>query len=139
MNAYIYNADIYCEDCGIAIKQQIRAEARAAKTKLSEYVELEDSDSYPQWASDGGGEADCPQHCGSHGACLNAFRPKTESDIGAGAFLENPLTTHGYDYVREAINEFHTSGRGCEDVLRLWAEHYDIEFEPATKDEGAEA
>lgn len=78
MDAYIFQGDIYCEDCADDIKAQ-RANRR----------HCEDSDDYPQGPYlDGGGEADYPQHCG---AC--------------GEFLCNPLTDHGRDYVLNAVRE----------------------------------
>jgi hypothetical protein len=74
MDAYIYCADIYCDDC-----------ARAIRIDCAE--DSGDSDGYPQGPySDGGGEADGPQCCG---AC--------------GEFLENPLTGDGYQYLLELL------------------------------------
>jgi hypothetical protein len=94
MDAYIYNADIYCDDCTHDIMAGIM---RGTDTG--------DSSDYPQGPFDnGGGEADCPQHCG---AC--------------GVFLENPLTADGYDYVREALAD----GTGDSDVLAEWRAFYD--------------
>lgn len=94
MNAYIYDADIYCEDC-----------ARKAR---SEGIRMDGP--YP----DGGGEADCPQHCGD-----------------CHEFLENPLTTDGGDYVREAVEE----ATGDPDVLALWKNHYSYLFKKDEEDE----
>jgi hypothetical protein len=53
---------------------------------------------------DGGGESDCPQHCGT-----------------CGVYLENPLTKDGIAYVLEAIEEYMTMGCGERSVLRQWA------------------
>lgn len=95
MNAYIYNADIYCEPC---IKKLI--------AEIGPNVdEIEDSDSYPQGPNpNGGGEADCPQHCGD-----------------CGSFLENPLTAEGYAYVEEQAKQNPNTP-----VTRNWLEFYDI-------------
>ena len=72
MDAWIFQADVYCDDCA----RELIAECKGSDTG--------DSDDYPQGPyPDGGGEADCPQHCGS-----------------CGVFLENPLTGEGYEYVR---------------------------------------
>lgn len=72
MDVYIFQAALLCGDCG----------ERAQSDHALECFE-EDSDSYPQGPySDGGGEADVPQHC-DH----------------CGMFLENPLTGDGYNYV----------------------------------------
>ena len=71
MNAYIYKAAIYCEDCGHTIQRQLLADGNG-------YVPSSwpnDSELWPQGPYvDGGGEADSPTHCDR---CL--------------VFLENPL------------------------------------------------
>src|SRR5688572_15247517 len=93
MNAYIYCADIYCEDCGRKIASNIGS---------VQYDLRQDSDYYPQGPyPDGGGEADCPQHCGCGADCVNAIELKDGWKIGA--WLENPLTQYGVEYVREQI------------------------------------
>lgn len=93
MDVYVYCADIYCEDCGLAIKAELK------KTD-----DTGDSGDYPQGPySDGGGESDCPQHCGD-----------------CHTFLENPLTSDGYDYVREAA-----AGGGI--CVKTWLDYYDID------------
>lgn len=82
MDVYMYQADLYCTDCGEKIKEGIQA-----KDPLHWAAKQTDSDDYPQGPyPNGGGEADTPQYCGS-----------------CGCFLENPLTSDGYNYVEEAI------------------------------------
>jgi len=103
MNVFIYNGDIYCQQCGNAIQSILPCPSN------SDY----DSDDYPKGPSpDGGGEADCPQHCGSGADCLNAI--KLNDGRKVGAFLENPLTTDGECYVIEANSE----------ISALWREYY---------------
>lgn len=98
MKAFIYRADIYCEGCGNAIKRDL---------DTASLVTLEDSDHYPQGPyCNGGGEADCPQHCG---AC--------------GVFLENPLTSDGVEYVREAL-----TSDGDASILAEWRDFYSDEL-----------
>ena len=114
MLAYIYAADIYCEQCGEAIRERIIREgfAPADPDDQRSY----DSDEFPKGPyCDGGGEADCPQHCGAGQQCVNAI----EFDDGhkVGAWLENELTADGVEYVCEAIRE------GGE-VAELWADYY---------------
>jgi len=76
MNAYIYNADLYCENCAEAIKNTL-----VAPSVEDEHV---DSNNWPIGPyPDGGGEADYPQHCGN-----------------CNMFLENPLTSDGEQYVQ---------------------------------------
>lgn len=86
MDAYIYQAALYCDACGEWIRKELARSGRAPDPN-NEYTY--DSDDYPKGPFDnGGGEADCPQHCD---AC--------------GTFLENPLTQEGYEHVRDAIEE----------------------------------
>jgi hypothetical protein len=95
MDAYIYCADIYCADCGREMVDECRERSIA---------DTGDSDQFPQGPyPDGGGEADCPQHCGS-----------------CHAFLENPLTGAGNDYVLSAIADDPEST-----VVQEWRDYYD--------------
>lgn len=81
MNAYIYQAALLCEDCTTSARMKL-----APKTDFAH--DTKDSDRWPQGPyPDGGGEADCPQHC-DH----------------CNVFLENPLTCAGYDYLQECIS-----------------------------------
>lgn len=98
MDAYIFQADIYCEDCAAHLKLDRR-----------EYEGAEDSDAYPQGPyGEGGGEADTPQHCG-----------------GCGTFLDNPLTGDGETYVRDAFSEYVDIGRGDPETLIDWRWAYE--------------
>jgi hypothetical protein len=102
MNVYIYQAALYCEDCG---KETI-AELERTTGKNLLHVR-ESSDIWPQGPyPDGGGEADCPQHCD-----------------GCGIFLENPLTGDGQKYVIDAMR-FGSQP----DVLKQWREFYSYLF-----------
>lgn len=94
--AYIYAADLHCDKCGEEIKRRLDAEG-----KTPEYPDDDcsfDSDDYPKYAGEDGGESDCPQHCGS------CHEP-----------LDNPLTSDGVKYVLdqiyESIEEAVTHGR----------------------------
>ncbi len=92
MNVYIFNAELLCEGCGVAARQGL--------------TPAEDSNDYPQGPyANGGGEADCPQHCGH-----------------CHAFLGNPLTGEGVRYVRERLTE----ATGKADVLAEWAAFYEL-------------
>jgi hypothetical protein len=102
MNVYVFQAALLCDECGIVAKAGREPD--------------EDSGRYPQGpCSDGGGEADSPQHCA---VC--------------GEFLENPLTEDGEQYVREAVAE----GTGNRLVLQEWRNFYDYLF-PESADDGA--
>ena len=95
MDAYVYQAALLCGDCAKVVMGQKHGQNAS---------DLEDSDHYPQGPySDGGGEADSPQHC-DH----------------CHVFLENPLTSDGYEYVRKEWNAC-----GCS-VTDLWCDFYEI-------------
>lgn len=103
-NAYIFQAAMLCEACGLA---------RLAETSTPD-MDSEESDRVPQGPySDGGGEADSPQHC-DH----------------CQAFLENPLTGDGMDYVRECVERHQDTKRDKGEVLRTWCEFYGISMNP---------
>ena len=115
MNVYIYGVDIYCEQCGEAIRKQIIDEGHAPDYPDDE--DNYDSGNFPKGPyPGGGGESDSPQHCGSGPGCINAI--KLSNGTKVGAWLENKLTAEGVDYVREAIHE---SGGS---VIDLWADFY---------------
>lgn len=129
MEVYMYAADLYCEDCGEAIRESLDAEGKKPEDPSDECTF--DSDDYPKGPYlDGGGESDSPCHCGSGEDCVNAIVLPDGRKVGA--FLENPLTGDGIDYVKEAIRE------GCESKTRsgssvarhVWAEFYDLHYEP---------
>jgi hypothetical protein len=102
MNVYVYNAALYCATCG---------EYHVNRLRFSKVADTGDSDDYPQGPyGDGGGEADCPQHCDN-----------------CGCFLENPLTSDGRIYVREALEEHANHGRGDPLVLGEWEEFYQLD------------
>lgn len=105
MNAWIYCADLFCEECGQAIADSLRDEGRE---------DTGDSDDFPQGPyPNGGGKADLPWTCGNIDCCI---------------FLENPLTTDGYNYVREQVRNHWHEGPSCRAVLTEWANFYDIDI-----------
>lgn len=78
--AYIYQAELLCACCAENVTRDLVRDGQ---------VNTGDSDDFPQGPfPDGGGEADCPQHCG---VCE--------------AFLENPLTPDGYDYLERSLRD----------------------------------
>lgn len=114
MLVYNYAADIYCKQCGEAIRERIIREGLAPDNPDDE--RSYDSDEFPKGPyPNGGGEADCPQHCGAGPECINAIEFDDGNNIGA--WLENELTTDGIEYVREVIQE---GGN----VAELWADYY---------------
>jgi hypothetical protein len=123
MDAYIFQAALICTDCSHGVQ--------GALIK-PDHVDMIDQDSYDsdEWPkgpySEGGGEADSPQHC-DH----------------CGVFLDNPLTGDGETYVRDAFREYVELGRGSLDILAEWKAAYNwvwSDFEsityPALEEEG---
>ena len=99
MEAYIYQADIYCTDCARKYSQlQI----------LIGEKDTGNSDQFPQGPyENGGGESDYPQHCGN-----------------CHVFMENSLTSDGEDYVIAAAKDA-LGG----DVAKEWKEYYSYLFQ----------
>lgn len=83
---YIYQTDVYCEDCGSAIRANLKSQGKAPEDELDHYSY--DSDDYPKDAPVEREESDVPQHCAK-----------------CGEFLHNPLTSEGYCYVAQALAE----------------------------------
>lgn len=143
--AAIYQADIFCDDCADDIKRRIYVELwnsrdtefcpdGAACSRFESMADLDDylqemdereydSGDYPKWCSDDA-ESDCPEHCGSHADCINAY---IMSDGGRiGYCFGNSLTSDGEDYVKEAVREGDDDGVARE----VWSVEYDyIDFE----------
>ena len=115
MNAYIYQAALYCERCGNEIRERLTAEGKAPANPDDEITY--DSDDFPKGPyPDGGGEADCPQHCDS-----------------CNCHLENPATADGANHIRQSVLDFLCSNDGAEDVIETWRAYYP-ECEPSTKE-----
>jgi len=99
MDAYVYQADLFCEDCIEKIKKSLNPVGIINLDDEYSY----DSDEYPKGPyTDGGGEADYPHHCAD-----------------CGVFLENPLTSDGQEYVKECYQEKPES-----EVIKEWIEFY---------------
>lgn len=110
MDAYIYQAALWCPICTREIKKDLKKEGHVPEDPNDEHSY--DSDDYPKGPfDDGGGEADTPQHCD-----------------GCNVFLENPLTSDGEEYVREAVHEDderRRRGGKANPVTGEWREYYD--------------
>ena len=102
MQIYVFNAALLCEECGTEEIQNLTQQ----RSDLSERLRnKQDSDEWPQGPfGDGGGEADCPQHCDS-----------------CGLFLENLLTEDGQDYVREQYAL--ARDENLQSYLNVWRDH----------------
>ena len=115
--AYIYQADVWCDDCGRAICKRLKREGAAPANLDDEWTF--DSDDYPKRASDDD-ESDTPQHCAAGEECINVL---TLPDGGKVGLLFGELTAVGVEYVKEAIEEA-AAGFGSKEVTDLWQEHF---------------
>lgn len=117
MTAYVYCADLYCEDCAREIKQRILADVTArvepivdaAIRRLERDLDIEVSDKTFERIYDLAIKAKMPdpENCDSgEYPCYASADGGGESDMPAhcvacGEFLENPLTSNGMAYVQE--------------------------------------
>jgi hypothetical protein len=108
---YVYNADIYCDDCGESL---IASLEQAKKLRDRRIIDTGDSDDYPQKAQKG--ETDSPSHCARNEDCLNrvdlyAYGLSSEDTLcGAedryvGALLSETLTSEGETNAYEIATE----------------------------------
>ena len=104
MDAYIYQAALYCDDCSKEIKK------RQDRVGSSLQYDLGDPPKGP--FPNGGGEADSPQYCD-----------------GCGEFLENDLTTDGREMVLDSVAIWLAWGGNRDDPdIKSWIEFYDVEL-----------
>jgi len=107
---YIYNADLYCDDCGMNIIDKLTIKDSG------------DSDDYPQYVDEDYSETDSPNHCGNGPDCLAA---ETYDGRKVGAYLNQCLTSEGQSY---ALSEFIESPN---QLTLTWIERAGIEEEAA--------
>jgi hypothetical protein len=97
--AYAWQADIYCDACGDAIKRSLRAENKGPEDEDDQ--RSFDSDDFPKWADDN--EAtDSPQHCGAGEECKDAIDLEGRK---IGALIGSNLTREGMEYVIDTLEE----------------------------------
>jgi hypothetical protein len=122
--AYAYQADIYCDRCGQAIKRELDAKGQTPDGADEDaFEDTFDSDDYPKWADEDEG-TDSPQHCGAGEECKNAI------DLAGrkiGALIGSNLTRDGIEYVLETLAEPNRS-RYQRALGALWAETYGITY-----------
>lgn len=110
----IFQADIYCDDCGTMIETELRDEGNAPLDTSDETSY--DSDEYPKYASDDE-ENDSPVHCAAGPDCVDAITLPSGHKIGC--LIGYSLTSHGLDYARHAV------AIGGE-VADLWATEFEL-------------
>ncbi len=109
---YVYQADVWCDDCGRAICKRLTQDGKAPANTTDECSF--DSDDYPKQAEED--ESDTPQHCAAGAGCLNAIGLPNRK-VG---LLFGELTGDGVQYVKDAIAD----GFGDKEVVKLWQEFY---------------
>lgn len=90
MLVYIYQADLYCEECGEKIREDLAAKGEAPEFPEDEYSY--DSDDFPKGPTEEG-ETDSPSHC-----------------AGCSVFLESVLTDEGKAYVVHTVRRNREEG-----------------------------
>ena len=115
--SYIYQADLWCNDCGKAICRKLKRAGKAPADPDDEWSF--DSDDYPK-RTDDNEESDGPQHCAAGKRCLNAITLPSGRKIGT---LFGELTPDGLAYVKDAIVEA-KEGMGDREVTDLWQQHF---------------
>lgn len=116
--AFIYCADVYCDDCGNAIRKRLTEEGKAPADPSDEWSY--ESDDFPKCADDDE-ESDTPEHCAVGENCINAI----EIEDGRVGLLFGELTSDGENYVEDSINEANRNGNTwSRAVVGLWYQHY---------------
>ena len=120
--AYIYQADIYCDDCGEAIQRRITEEGKAPADPNNEYSF--DSDDFPKHVGNDE-ESDCPDHCACSAECINAITLFSGFKVGE---IIGELTLEGVDYIETAICEANyykkVHGQDSNEVVNFWYDEY---------------
>jgi hypothetical protein len=116
-DAYVYQAALYCEDCGRALVER----AREAGTE-----DDGDSGTFPQGPYPyGGGEADSAHFCDSGRGCLSAVEVAGHK---VGCPLNNPLTSEGAEAVVQSVRRDLVSSKKFDRMLgrllaRVWGDY----------------
>lgn len=105
--AYIYQADLWCDDCGEMIRERITREGFSPTDPNDENTY--DSDEFPKYSADPG-PSDSPCHCAAGRQCVNRFRIGVRGgEVKRGgqivpALVGDVLTSYGVQYVRESAD-----------------------------------
>lgn len=117
MQIFIFDCELFCEDCAADAMKRLRAEfpKRMTKEEKKEFAEMCNEG----WVDSKGDTWDAPEHCASGERCANAI---TVGKKKIGCWLENELTEEGKEYVRKVVRK--REGLCWE----LWAEWYTESF-----------
>jgi hypothetical protein len=122
---YIYSADLYCKDCGEAIKQATDRDIATGEVS-ADCKESGNSDHYPQPISGKDElESDTVEHCGCGASCVNVITLPNGNKIGA--WLGNTLTRDGQKELLQKVQDPGLEGSHSYLVASLWAYLYDLD------------
>ena len=110
---YMYQAALYCDDCGKEMQQILRKKEKMTHDRFSR----DDSEEWPIDVTSLSDESDSPQHCDSMSECPNSER---YGDLKVGQFLENQLTEDGIKYVKE----LHKNNPS--ELTQMWVDFYGL-------------
>jgi hypothetical protein len=110
--AYTYQADVWCDKCGEAIRAEITAEGKAPADPEDEGSY--DSGEFPKYYNAENEESDSPENC-ADGHC----------DGDHGTFLQNGLTSEGYKHLKSMLD---AHGETLPPHAQEWADHYGFTF-----------
>jgi hypothetical protein len=110
--AYIYQADLWCNDCAELVQEEVIADGEAPDDPDDE--NSFDSDEFPKGPYSDNDPADSPSHCAAGEDCLNAVVLDDGRKEGA---IVSGLTDEGRRYVLEARDS---------PCVRLWREHFEL-------------
>jgi len=117
--AFIYCADIYCNDCGNAIRRRLTDKGKAPADPTDEWSY--DSDDFPKCAGNDN-ESDTPQHCAAGEDCINAIWIDESVRVG---LLFGELTSDGVAYIEESIDDANRDDNTWgKTVVGFWYRHY---------------
>lgn len=116
---YIYQADVWCENCATEIAATLDAEGKTPPNVMDEASY--DSDNYPKGPFFEE-ESDAPEHCS-----------------GCKIFLENPLTADGTEYMTQMVDKAVAEGRGEEPHIKEWMDFYGYRPEEKNMIESSDA
>jgi hypothetical protein len=115
---YLYKDSALCEACGEAVRRELQTKGRVPARPSDESSYLDEE--YPKgpYMPDA---SDAPVHCGRGRGCLDPEEIKTDHGTERmGAFLGNPLTDKGEQYVREQIAQMKPV------AVQIWQPYYEL-------------
>lgn len=121
---YVYQADVWCDDCGKKIMSQIAMENPKA---VPEDVDDESSYDSGEWPKEYDPEAessDSPQNC-ADGECGGQYWVGYKL-LSYGKFLGGMLTAEGYKNLKEMLDEYRPGA--IPEYAKEWAEFYGFEY-----------